>query len=126
MAVNFIVDYHIKDIDLTVREKRRREILLSILNKPRKLAKHTNDPNEATFEIDQAWPLQMIMRAMPMCAALGVVLSGEVIKMASWVHDHPKRCSKRPTSIARRRMSESEVPCIFHDLFPKRKSAADR
>lgn len=90
MAVDFIVDYHLKDTDQTLPEKERRKILLSVLNKPRNAAKHANDPNEATFDVDQAWPLQMIMRAVPMCASLGVKPSEEMRKMDGWIHDHPE------------------------------------
>jgi hypothetical protein len=58
--------------------------------RPRNAAKHANDPDEATFDVDQAWPLQMIMRAVPMCASLGVKLSEEIGKMVDWIHDHPE------------------------------------
>ncbi|MDR8077781.1 hypothetical protein KPA96_19180 [Burkholderia cenocepacia] len=90
VAVDFIVDYHLQDTDSALSEKKRREILLNVLNKPRNAAKHANDPGEASFDVDQAWPLQMIMRALPMCASLGVKPSEEMSKMAGWVHDHPE------------------------------------
>jgi hypothetical protein len=32
----------------------------------------------------------MIMRAVPMCASLGVKLSEEIGKMVDWIHDHPE------------------------------------
>lgn len=90
VAVDFIVDYHLKDTDPALPEKKRRETLLNMLNRPRNAAKHANDPNEASFDVDQAWPLQMIMRAVPMCASLGVKPSEEMGKMIGWVHDHPE------------------------------------
>lgn len=89
VAIDFIVDYHLKDTDPALSDKKRRTILSDALNRPRNAAKHANNPDEATFDVDQAWPLQMIMRAVPMCASLGVKPSEEMGKMIGWVHDHP-------------------------------------
>jgi hypothetical protein len=90
VAVDFIVDYHLKDTDPALSDKKRRKILRDLLNGPRNAAKHANDPDEATFDVDQAWPLQMIMRAVPMCASLGVKPSQEIGKIVAWIHDHPE------------------------------------
>lgn len=70
VAIDYIVDYHMKDTDPALSDKKRRTILSDALNRPRNAAKHANNPDEATFDVDQAWPLQMIMRAVPMCASL--------------------------------------------------------
>ncbi|MGF6534311.1 hypothetical protein P3T20_005115 [Paraburkholderia sp. GAS206C] len=90
IAIDYIVDYHRNDTDPALSDKKRRTILSDALNRPRNAAKHANDPNEATFDVDQAWPLQMVMRAVPMCASLGVKPSEEMGKMMGWVHDHPE------------------------------------
>ena len=90
VAVDYIVDYHLKDIDPTLPEKKRRTILREVLNSARNEAKHANDPDETSFNVDRAFPLQMIMRAVPMCASLGVKPSEEMGKMIDWIHDHPE------------------------------------
>lgn len=90
VAVDYIVDYHMKDTDPALSDKERRTILRNVLNSARNEAKHANDPNETSFDVEQVFPLQMIMRAVPMCASLGVKPSEEMGKMIGWVHDHPE------------------------------------
>lgn len=90
VAVDFIVDFHLKDTDPALPERERRKILRDVLNSARNEAKHANDPNETSFDVEQVFPLQMIMRAVPMCASLGVKPSEEMCKMIGWVHDHPE------------------------------------
>ncbi|MDW9232915.1 hypothetical protein C7S15_8820 (plasmid) [Burkholderia cepacia] len=59
-----------------------------MLNDARNEAKHANDPNETSFDVEQVFPLQMIMRAVPMCVSLGVKLSEEMGKMIRWIREH--------------------------------------
>lgn len=90
VAVDFIVDYHMKDTDPALSDKERRKILRDVLNSGRNAAKHANDPNETTFDVDRIFPLQMLMRAIPMCAALAVKPSDEIKSMVRWVKEHPE------------------------------------
>lgn len=90
VSVDFIVNYHMKDTDPALSDKERRKVLLDVLNSGRNAAKHANDPNETTFDVEQVFPLQMLMRAIPMCADLGVKPSDEIKAMVRWVKDHPE------------------------------------
>lgn len=89
VAIESIVDFHLKDTDPNLPEDKRKGILRGILNKPRNAAKHANAPDETEFVVEQVAPLQMIMRAMPMARRLGLVPSREA-KMVSWIRAHPE------------------------------------
>jgi len=89
-SADSIADYHEKDVDPTVLIKKRRVIVLTVLNRARNSAKHANWADENTIEIDQIHPLQMLMRAIPMCISLGVKPSGEIETMVHWVEEHPE------------------------------------
>jgi hypothetical protein len=90
VAVHSIVDYHFKDTDPALSDKERRKILLELLNGARNAAKHANNPAEANFNVEQIDPLQMIMRAVPMCARLTNQPSDEIRAMVAWMRNHPE------------------------------------
>jgi hypothetical protein len=89
VAVEQIVDYHFKDTDPMLSDKARRKIIVDILNEGRNQAKHANDPNETDFVLEQIYPLQMIMRAMPMTRRLGGKMQHEA-RMVEWIRAHPE------------------------------------
>ena len=89
VAVDSIVDYHLQDTDLTLSDRKRKQGLLDLLNRGRNQAKHANDPNETHFDVEQIWPLQMIMRARPMAKRLGAPIAEEM-RMVAWIRSHPE------------------------------------
>jgi hypothetical protein len=89
VAMVGIIAYHFGDTDPALTEKDRRNALLEVLNGARNAAKHANDPSETHFVVEQAFPLQMIMRAMPMAKALGSPPSREA-EMVAWIYAHPE------------------------------------
>ena len=88
VAVDSVIAFHWKDTDPALTDKKRRAVLLGVLNSARNAAKHANDPNEAHFVVEQIFPLQMIMRAMPMARTLGLTPTSEA-KMVAWIRAHP-------------------------------------
>jgi hypothetical protein len=90
VAVEFVVNYHLKDTDSALPDKDRKRIIRDVLNSGRNQAKHANDPNETHFDVEQIYPLQMIMRAVPMCKDLGVKQSAEVRQINDWIQAHPE------------------------------------
>lgn len=88
-AVDSIMAFHWQDTDPALCDHDRRAVILKVMNNGRNQAKHANDPNETHFELEQIWPLQMIMRATPMAKILGAPIADE-IKMVRWVRDHPE------------------------------------
>jgi hypothetical protein len=90
VAADAIADYHEKDVDPAVSAEKRRGVVFTVLNRARNTAKHADRPNENTVEVEQIHPLQMIMRAVPMCAHLGLNPSPQMEKMGAWIHDHPE------------------------------------
>lgn len=82
-----VIAFHWGDTDPSLTDKERRAVLLGVLNSARNAAKHANDPNETHFIVEQDFPLQMIMRAMPMARTLGLPPSGEA-KMVAWIRTH--------------------------------------
>lgn len=88
VAADFIADYHKKDVDPAVAADKRRGVIFTVLNRARNAAKHVNRADEDTVDVDQVHPLQMLMRAIPMCASLGVKPSSEI--EARWVAEHPE------------------------------------
>lgn len=89
VAVEAIIAFHWNSTDPALTEKERRKILLEVLNSGRNAVKHANDPNETDFVVEQIYPLQMIMRAMPMARSLGMLPSSEDA-MVAWIHSHPE------------------------------------
>jgi len=89
VAVETIIDFHWKDTDEAKSDKERRKILLGVLNEARNQAKHANNPDEADFGVEQVFPLQMIMRAMPMARMLGAKFGNESV-MVRWIREHPE------------------------------------
>lgn len=91
VAVEFIVDYHLEDTDPALPVKDRKKLIRNdVLNRERNQAKHANNPNETHIIVEQINPLQMIMRAVPMCKALGVNQSAEMMQITRWIQAHPE------------------------------------
>ncbi len=78
-----------EDTDPSLPDKERRKVLLDFLNGGRNQARHANDPDETHFDIEQVYPLQMIMRAMAMARGLGARIGHEA-EMVRWIHAHPE------------------------------------
>jgi hypothetical protein len=91
VACDFIEGVHLKDTDASLSDKERKKIIRDILNRGRNQVKHANDPSETHFDVEQIWPLQMIMRAMPMAKALGATPQGER-DFLTWWQRHPEAC----------------------------------
>jgi len=85
VAVDEITKYHADDIDDAIPGSQRKKVLMNILNNGRNQVKHANDPSETHFLIEQIWPLQMIMRALPMALRLGAPMSDSKLKMDNWI-----------------------------------------
>lgn len=89
VAIDEIAKFHLKDVIETIPEDKRRTVLVNVLNRGRNQAKHANAVDESYVEVDQIWPLQMIMRAMPMAKNLGAEVPYEV-EMLEWMRAHPE------------------------------------
>ena len=89
IAAEQIIAYHMDDTDHALTEKERRKVLLEVMNRARNEAKHANDTSETHFVVEQVFPLQMIMRAMPMARILGKPPSREV-QMVAWIRVYPE------------------------------------
>ena len=89
LAIEEIVTYHWHDTDPVLSDTERRKVISEVLNRGRNQAKHANDPNETHFDVEQIWPLQMIMRAMPMAKGLGSHIANEM-DMVHWIDSHPE------------------------------------
>jgi hypothetical protein len=90
VAMDSIIDYHFKDTDPALSDKERRKVIKDLLNGARNEAKHANNPAEGTVNVEQIFPLQMIMRAVPMCSMLTKTPSEEIRTMVVWMRDHPE------------------------------------
>jgi hypothetical protein len=90
VAADSIADYHEKDVDPAVPAGKRRGVVFTVLNRARNAAKHASKADESTVEVDQIHPLQMIMRAVGMCASLTEKPSHEVHAMVKWMRNHPE------------------------------------
>ncbi len=62
---------------------------MDLLNDARNQAKHANNSDEETFDVEQIHPLQMIMRAMSMAHSLGTRFENEG-EMVAWIRAHPE------------------------------------
>lgn len=89
VAMEAIIAFHWGDTDQALTDKERRKHLLEVMNGARNAAKHANDASETHFVVEQTFPLQMIMRAMPMARALGSPPSRET-EMVAWIRAHPE------------------------------------
>lgn len=89
VSIEQIVAFHWDDTDPTLHDRERRKILLTVLNRARNAVKHANNPDEATFDLEPDFALQMIMRAMPMARNLGLPPSREAV-MVRWIREHPE------------------------------------
>ncbi len=89
VTVESVIAFHLEDTDPSLAVKDRKKVLLGVLNRARNAAKHVIDTNDTHFVVEQAFPLQMIMRAMPMARILGMPPPGEA-KMVAWIRAHPE------------------------------------
>src|ERR1035437_7687903 len=89
VSIEKIIAFHWEETDSALSDKERRNTLLQVLNCARNAVKHANDPAETHFIVEQDFPLQMIMRAMPMARSLGLAPSGES-EMVRWIKNHPE------------------------------------
>ncbi|MEF8710404.1 MAG: hypothetical protein V5B38_16805 [Candidatus Accumulibacter propinquus] len=89
VSIEQIVAFHWDDTDPALPDKDRRKILLAVLNRARNDVKHANNPDEATFDLEPDFALQMIMRAMPMARNLGFPPNREAV-MVRWIREHPE------------------------------------
>jgi hypothetical protein len=89
VAADAIADYHEKDVDPADPAEHWRRVVFTVLDRACNTANHADRPDENTVEVEQIHPLQMIMRAVPMCAHLGLKPSAQMDKMGVWIHDHP-------------------------------------
>lgn len=92
VAVDHIAAYHQTDTDPTLSAEDSKRVILTVLNRGRNQAKHANDRNETHFDDDKIWPLQMIMRAVPMAKNLGASTTN-MEKMTFWIDSHPEELS---------------------------------
>lgn len=84
VAVEQVVAFHWKDTDPDLPDAERRKVLLSVLNRARNAVKHANNPDEAGFDLEPDFALQMIMRAMPMARNLGMTPAHEA-EIVAWI-----------------------------------------
>ncbi|OUM00097.1 hypothetical protein [Variovorax sp. JS1663] len=89
VAVEQIAEFHWDDTDQALTDKERKTVLLRVLNRGRNEAKHANNPDETDFTVEQVYPLQMIMRAMPMARSLDSSPLREA-EMVAWIKAHPE------------------------------------
>ena len=88
-SMEAIATFHFLDTDPKLTDEERQKVLRDVMNRPRNEAKHANDASETHFVLEQLFPLQMIMRAMPMARALGSPPSREA-EMVAWIRAHPE------------------------------------
>lgn len=89
VSAEAVVNFHLAGTDPALKDTVRRKFLLAVMNRPRNEAKHANDPTETHFVLERDFPLQMIMRAMPMARDLGAPPSREA-QMVAWIRAHPE------------------------------------
>ena len=87
VAAEQVAAYHIDNTDPALPGKARKKVLFKVMNRARNEAKHANQ-EETHIAIEQDFPLQMIMRAMPMARRLGAPPSRETL-MVEWIRTHP-------------------------------------
>lgn len=88
VATETIIAFHWGDTDVALTDKERGKLLLEVMNGARNAAKHANNASETDFVVEHTFPLQLIMRAMPMARGLGLTPSREA-EMVAWIHAHP-------------------------------------
>lgn len=89
VSADAVAAYHFSETDPTLTDKERKKVLFDLMNRPRNEAKHANDPAEPHVVVERDFPLQMIMRAMPMARNLGAPPSREA-EMVAWIRSHPE------------------------------------
>ena len=89
VSAEAVAAFHFTDTDSALTDKERRQVLFEVMNRPRNEAKHANDTTVTHFVVERDFPLQMIMRAMPMARELGAPPSREA-EMVAWIRAHPE------------------------------------
>lgn len=89
VSVKEIIAFHLENTDPALSDKEREKMLLEVLNRARNAVKHANNPSETHFKVERDFPLQMIMRSMPMARSLGLPPNGEAA-MVRWIKSHPE------------------------------------
>jgi hypothetical protein len=89
-AIAAIAAHHRNDTDPNLSDEQHAKVISTVANRPRNAAKHANDPDEDGVEVDPAYALQMIMRAMPMHHGLGVTSTELMNQMNEWIRAHPE------------------------------------
>ena len=84
VSIEAIIAFHWTNTAPDLPDNERKKILLEVMNRARNAVKHANDPSETHFIVERDFPLQMIMRAMPMARSLGLPPSGEA-DMKRWI-----------------------------------------
>lgn len=89
VAIKEIANFHRSDIDPAIPASKQDKTVADILNKARNAAKHIINVDDIDFVVEQAHPLQMIMRAMPMAKQLKLPSAREA-EMVAWIRAHPE------------------------------------
>ena len=89
VAAEQIAAFHMDDTDPALADDKRRKVLFTVMNRARNEAKHAGKETETHFVIEEIFPLQMIMRAIPMARRLGLPPSREA-QMVRWIKEHPE------------------------------------
>ena len=97
VAAEQVAAFHMGDTDPALAEDKRKKVLFGVMNRPRNEAKHAKEEAETHFVVEETFPLQMIMRAMPMARRLGSPPSREA-QMVRWIKEHPEATRKAGTT----------------------------
>lgn len=89
-AMAGIAAFHRGDTDPALTDAQHKRVIDDVANRARNSAKHFGDPKEATVEVELIHPLQMLMRAIPMSAKLGLELSPKLEELRLWINAHPE------------------------------------
>jgi hypothetical protein len=89
VSIDILTNHHRKDTDPALSNEKSKEVISGVANRGRNQAKHANDPNEMYCDNEKIWPLQMLMRAIPMANNLGN-LTVDMQKMIDWINSHPE------------------------------------
>jgi len=89
-ALASVAAHHRGDTDPALTDAEHKRVIDDVANRARNSAKHFGNPNEAAVDVDLCHPLQMLMRAMPMSAALGLTLTPMLQELRAWIAAHPE------------------------------------
>lgn len=89
-AMEQVAAFHRKDTDSALSVSQHKRLIDDVANRARNSAKHFGNPQEATVEVDLVHPLQMLMRAIPMCKQLDLKVSPAIHALRAWIDSHPE------------------------------------